>query len=301
MSPQSVRQALSIIAVLCGLLAGALSICLTADHEHGKAKIELRPVAPRAALPEYEQQPTPEQVGSKSGLVGKLSVPQAVGAASRTSPAVPERTKRIAQVRRVTKELRARLISHYNQGHKAPRLRKAYFRRKALLARLIRRARREARELAPMKAVRWAQSKLGVTESPPFSNRGPQIDQWQLAHGMIGQAWCGAYAGMALRAGGVYLPNGVVYTPTILAWARSGSYGLRIVKDPEPGDLVLYDFFAGGPPVMHVGLYERDGQTLEGNTSSDDRGSQDNGGGVFRRKRGPTYVVAYVRPSWPTR
>ena len=70
------------------------------------------------------------------------------------------------------------------------------------------------------KAVRWARSKDGITESPAGSNRGPQISTWQRRWlGYDGYAWCGAFAGFALARAGVRGLHGpsIVYTPSILA------------------------------------------------------------------------------------
>ena len=39
-------------------------------------------------------------------------------------------------------------------------------------------------------------------------------------------------------------------------------------------------------------------QSIEGNTSSGDSGSQDNGGGVYRRKRAQKYIIGAVRPTF---
>lgn len=273
----------------------------TAPLQLPAAKAPVR--APVAQLPEYEPQPAPQAVGTLAGVVGGRPAAVPVVAGTRpllvhasSVPAVKDvrvdRAHRIAQLRHVVAALTSRIHAH--QG-KAPKLVKALKRRKGLLARMERRA----ADGPPLRALAWARAQIGTTESPANSNRGPSIDQWQRDHGMLGQPWCGAFAGEVLRHGGVTLPNGIVYTPTILQWGRTHAYGLRIVTRPEPGDLVLYDFFAGGPPVMHVGVYEGNGATIEGNTSSGNAGSQDNGGGVFRRYRGGQFVVAYVRPPWP--
>jgi cell wall-associated NlpC family hydrolase len=201
----------------------------------------------------------------------------------------------IRKQREKLRSLRRRYLHHRRKGREAPRLRKAYQRAKGELARL----RRQARQDNARKAVRWARSQVGVKESPPGSNRGPKIDDWQRAHGMLAQPWCGAFVGMALRAGGVRLPNGVVYTPTILAWAKNRQHGLSLTSKPRPGDLVLYKFSNGPAPVEHVGLYIGEGLTIEGNTSSDEQGSQDNGGMVAVRRRRGRGVVAYVRVRYP--
>jgi hypothetical protein len=90
------------------------------------------------------------------------------------------------------------------------------------------------------------------------------------------------------------------YCPTILSHAQGGQNGLLITNQPRKGDLVLFQF-DNDPQPDHVAIFEdwisRDTSfsTVEGNTSSDARGSQSNGGCVARRTRYPRNVIAFVR------
>lgn len=156
------------------------------------------------------------------------------------------------------------------------------------------------------RAVTWAMSHKGVTESPPNSNRGKLIDEWQHDVDMLAQPWCGAFVHAALKHAGVKsLSSRMRYTPFIVTDAKQGVNGLEKVVawgDRRKGDLLLFNWDGG--VVDHVGLYTgatlADGsiQTVEGNTSSSNAGSQSNGGGVFVRTR-PRSVVQYVvRPRW---
>jgi peptidoglycan hydrolase-like protein with peptidoglycan-binding domain len=57
------------------------------------------------------------------------------------------------------------------------------------------------------------------------------------------------------------------------------------------------------PRIQHVGFVEKvngDGSivAIEGNTSGGDSGSQDNGGGVFRRVRARSLIVGFGRPPY---
>lgn len=83
------------------------------------------------------------------------------------------------------------------------------------------------------------------------------------------------------------------YCPFIVADARAGKNGLAITRNPEKGDLILFDWKGDGV-ADHIGLFEawmdRDKgyfKSVEANTSPDDSGSQSNGGGVFRRGEAP--------------
>ena len=72
------------------------------------------------------------------------------------------------------------------------------------------------------------------------------------------------------------------------------------VYDARPGDIVIYNWDGGG--TDHVGFVEKNLgggtlQTIEGNTSSGDYGSQSAGNGVWRRVR--NHSIAYViRPAY---
>ncbi|MEZ5102075.1 MAG: hypothetical protein R3C15_20185 [Thermoleophilia bacterium] len=150
-------------------------------------------------------------------------------------------------------------------------------------------------------ALDWAQARVGVREQPPGSRRGPEIDEWQLACGLVGHAWCGAFAAAALRAGGLEPPAAIVWTPHLLDWARAGERGFSLATWAEraAGDLVLFRF-GDEREVDHVGLLDLDlRHTIEGNTTVDGRGHEAAGGVVARRDRGGDRVVALARPAWP--
>lgn len=114
--------------------------------------------------------------------------------------------------------------------------------------------------------------------------------------------------------------NGVPYCAMFVAWvldqagqkcagmptascitALSGAKKAGIVrsskKSAQPGDLVLYDWNGNGNPD-HIGIVEKNKgsylQAIEGNTSSGSTGSQSNGGGVYRRTRDWSSVLAVV-------
>lgn len=151
-------------------------------------------------------------------------------------------------------------------------------------------------------ALTWARSMLGVCEQPPGSRRGPEIDDWQRACGLIGHSWCGAFAAAALRVGGIEPPGEIVWVPALLEWARQGRYGFSLWawSQREAGDLVLLSFDETEWEVNHVGLLDVDRRhTIEGNTTADGLGHEATGGVVARRIRRPSEVVGCARPSWP--
>lgn len=162
--------------------------------------------------------------------------------------------------------------------------------------------------------LRWARN--GLTEDPAGSNRVPELSKAGASLGVpdgltrMGWPWC-AYAVMlaCLEAGFPTARDGLIrwrfnplYTVDILAKAQAGQFGMRLVgaDEVEPGDLVLFKLSGSGDPVDHIGMVlarPRNGtvQTVEGNTSAGDRGSQNNGGGVYQRVRATSTVRGYVR------
>lgn len=172
-------------------------------------------------------------------------------------------------------------------------------RREAKLNAYLERKRNRGRKAA----VDYAVKHVGTHEAPgyPNSDRGGVIDRWIRDCGLTPgpwAPWCGCFVHACLKAGGVDLPDGVRYTPTILAWARGKQYGLSLVSPSKAraGDIVLYDWEGDG--VMdHTGLVLSPGVAIEGNTQPGSGGNQSDGGGVYKRARTGSY---YVRVSYPT-
>jgi hypothetical protein len=162
-------------------------------------------------------------------------------------------------------------------------------------------------------AFAHAQVAAGVSEHPPGSNRGPEVDKWNTAAGIgLGPSsyWCQSFADATLvAAGGPQIVS--AYTVAVVQWARAGEHGLVSVfdvgtghgryEDRRAGDWIYFRF----PGVSHdfcdhVGVLDSDrDSTIEGNTSPGPGGSQNNGGVVAVHQRGPAYVVAVVRPPYP--
>jgi hypothetical protein len=132
-----------------------------------------------------------------------------------------------------------------------------------------------------------AQSQIGVKESPPNSNQCRFTD-W---YGMVGP-WCAMFTSWADQTG-IRPTHSFVrgtlyaYVPYIVSDARLGLNGLAITSDPQPGDLVCYDWAWDGE-FDHIGIFENwtvgksEFTAIEGNTSVD---NNSNGGAVMRRTR----------------
>lgn len=133
---------------------------------------------------------------------------------------------------------------------------------------------------------RWMAEQTG---SPYFGANGvpfcAMFVSWVLAKaGVKCEGFPAAGCGTALRA--------AVKAGAVIADKRQA----------KPGDIVIFDWptVAGGND--HTGIVElnRGGyiQTIEGNTSPGNSGSQGNGGGVYRRTRGWSVVQAVIRPKY---
>lgn len=156
------------------------------------------------------------------------------------------------------------------------------------------------------KAARYLLGYVGQTESPAGSNDAPFLAAWRAIlktlNWMRGQPWCGFACIAAWNAAGKRLPDGVVYTPNIVNWARAGtSFKAVSASEAKPGDLVVFNFPGGSSVADHVGLALGPAvggmiPTVEGNTSSSNAGSQSNGGGVFKRSRPVGLIAVVARP-----
>jgi hypothetical protein len=152
-----------------------------------------------------------------------------------------------------------------------------------------------------MSAVRFiaeAKKELGYTEDPPGSNRTKFAQEAGHANG---QPWCASFVVSIARRVGVTLPSESAYTPTMAAAFKAQG---RLFDVPQPGDVAFFDFPDSKNRIQHVGIVESATAThvtcIEGNTSSSAAGSQDNGGGVYRRKRALAHARGFGRPIWQT-
>jgi len=150
------------------------------------------------------------------------------------------------------------------------------------------------RQTPATKLLAIAAKEIGTVEKPKGSNK---VKYWSVKPDWNGSPWCAAFIRWCLVQANVQnyppIPN-PYYVPYVEAWGRNNN---RFVSSgPNPGDLVIF----GDQIASHIGFVERrlDGgwvQTIEGNTSAGTTGSQNNGDGVYRRKRSPSWIRGYVR------
>jgi cell wall-associated NlpC family hydrolase len=134
------------------------------------------------------------------------------------------------------------------------------------------------------KIVDIARKELGYKEFPANSNK-TKYGKW---FGLDGVAWCAIFVSWCYDKAGY--PLGNIGFPKGFAGCQTGfahwSKTKEITKDPQPGDIVLFDWNKDGR-YDHAGIFIKDlgngyFQTIEGNTSAT---NQSNGGEVQERKR----------------
>lgn len=152
------------------------------------------------------------------------------------------------------------------------------------------------------KIVKKAISQIGVKENPSGSNCVKyNTDYYGKAVRGSAYPWCCSFVWWVFKECGAsnlfYGGNKTAYCPTVEAYYKS--IGRWYTSNPQPGDLVLFDFDKTGTPE-HIGIFEKvnsDGSynVIEGNTSVS---SNDNGGNVMRRIRYKSQIKGFARPKY---
>lgn len=148
--------------------------------------------------------------------------------------------------------------------------------------------------------VKYARAEVGVKESPPNSNDGPRVREYQATTGAYKAPWCASWVTWVYRQAGIVLRGfNTAYVPSYVQSAKAGRNGLRLVAvgDVRPGDLVCFDWQDNGESD-HIGIVvspPRGGPefvAIEGNTAI---GNDSNGGQVMERTRRLSDVSAFIR------
>lgn len=136
-----------------------------------------------------------------------------------------------------------------------------------------------------------AVKEIGYTETPVNKTKFAK----EAGHAN-GAPWCATFLVAMARRAHVQLPNESAYTPSMAQGFKNAGLWSNL---PVPGSLVFYDFPDSVHRIQHVGVVESVDPvhgtlvSIEGNTSPGVKGSQVNGGGVYRRTRKMTYAVGY--------
>ena len=171
---------------------------------------------------------------------------------------------------------------------------------------------RKAHKQGPKAAAAYAKSMIEITEDPAGSNSGPTVTRkgkkggvtfWEAAFGLGPCFWCLCFACYCVRdIGGAKVGGLMVNAEEVERMAKAHSNGwLEVPKtEAKVGDIALFCFDGTGKPdhgELVVGPF-RDGMSNDvgGNTSSEDSGSQTNGGGVFAKRRDLGLLTSVARP-----
>lgn len=144
------------------------------------------------------------------------------------------------------------------------------------------------------KVLNIARSQIGYTEGRDNDNK---YGRW---YGMNHVPYCDIFVTwVGVQAGASAIIGRGAYTPAHAEWFQAqGRWG----HTPRRGALAFFDFPDSIHRIQHVGFVEsirRDGRivTIEANTSNG-RGSQANGNGVYRRVRSTSLVAGYGYPNY---
>jgi cell wall-associated NlpC family hydrolase len=144
-----------------------------------------------------------------------------------------------------------------------------------------------------------AKSQLGFKEGP---NNQTLYGKW---YGLDNNPWCAMFVSWCYAEAGLVSKvaasgkKGFASCDAGLKWFAKNNK-LVPVGDAQPGDIVFFQFDDDAEPD-HVGIVKGNNSTLkymycyEGNTS-DGKGSQSNGDGVYLKKRNYSLVMAVARP-----
>lgn len=141
---------------------------------------------------------------------------------------------------------------------------------------------------------------VGTVEVPDNKTK---YGKW---YGMNGNPWCAMFVSwvykqaMLSKKVAASTSKGFASCDAGLKWFAKKDK-LVPVGQAQPGDIVFFQFDNDAQPD-HVGIVIKNNTRLkrlvcvEGNTSPDKRGSQSNGGGVYKKKRSYATVMAVARP-----
>jgi hypothetical protein len=170
---------------------------------------------------------------------------------------------------------------------------------------------RKSQSEGPAAAVAYARSFIGTTESPAGSNSGPAhtnskgrvggVTFWESYWGLGPCYWCLCFASYCVKAiGGARISGNCAYSVAIEGYARNHENGwVQVpISEAKPGDISIWKFNGPSSPSDHGELVVENGvsEDVGGNTSSDDSGSQSNGGGVFAKHRDLSQCSMVARP-----
>ena len=157
--------------------------------------------------------------------------------------------------------------------------------------------------------IRIAKAEIGVHEDGD-SNTGKRVNQYKAATNLSSTeswAWCAAFVDWCVMWAlqNCAIPETLKFRrPTtagawdLITWSLAQDASTATTRNPmrdiQPGDLIIFNFHHC---AIATSTCDETGhfQTIEGNTSVGDSGSQRDGGGVHARWRRSSQVKARIR------
>ena len=134
--------------------------------------------------------------------------------------------------------------------------------------------------------IEVARTQIGVIEGPKDN---------ETKYGAFTKAnflpWCGSFVMWCANEVGLKIPSVVGTFAGAQAFIKKDQFEQGEAATPFPGDIAFFDFPNDGiDRISHVGIVVKDNgdgtvTTIEGNTSSDKKGNQRNGGEVCLKVR----------------
>lgn len=154
--------------------------------------------------------------------------------------------------------------------------------------------------------VATAQAEVGYIETGNNHTKYQKIDQ----------PWCGAFVNWVYSKNSIKIPDCTSTVAGANAFLKAKAWQGAEAATPKVGDLAFFDFPGDGVDrISHIGIVIKDNAdgtvtTIEGNTSSDKKGDQRNGGEVCvkiraykKKNRGnlklslPVFIVGFGKPT----
>lgn len=153
--------------------------------------------------------------------------------------------------------------------------------------------------MTPNQVLSKAASQIGYIEGTGFGGRSNYTKYWaDLKPSFQGGPWCAAFVNWVFKECGNELLLSVplpYYTPSMEQWAKANNRWITS-KNAKPGDVVI---FGNARIATHTGIFQRQYDannivSIEGNTGPSNRGSQTDGGGVYRRVRPRSFIRGVI-------
>lgn len=157
------------------------------------------------------------------------------------------------------------------------------------------------------KVIELATAEIGYIEEPINKTK----------YQKTAQPWCGAFVNFIFKKAEVAIPNCLSTQAGALAFKKIDKFQEAANATPEMGDLAFFDFPNDNlDRISHIGIVVKDNgdgtvTCIEGNTSSDVKGNQRNGGEVCTKIRAykvknrgklkpslPVFVVGFGKPTF---